>query len=606
MVSLARISLAAAFLSGIAALSTPTVARACGGTFCDGANGVPVNQTGETIVFALDGGFVEAHVQINYEGGDASDFSWIVPVPEVPEIGIGSLQFIEDLRNSTVPSYGLTQSFDCDDPAGSASGIGFISRPDGGGSSIDSDGPEVLALSTAGAFDYVLLQGGTADTMMEWLENNGYAPNPVAPALFDHYIDSGSVFVAFKLTHSAGIEDLHPIVIRYQGTEPCIPLRLTAVAAEDDMHIRAFFLGESRVLPTNYKHVSINSARLDWLQFAPDYPQAVSKALDEAGGRAFTTEYAGTTDVVPIEGLDTSTFNANDFASIDPLSVVDTLIAQGLMSCTDTCQYNHELVPFLLREFVPPPEGVDPDTFYACLSCNERLVDTSAWDATAFQDRYREYIRAPMNHALDLLDTWPYLTRLYTRMSPNEMTVDPMFAEVEGLGVVPHILGARQNNGCCDTRVELPNGDDIVIGDGAWPQWGPDMPYAAVIQEYQPAGPPSIEQDNRPAIASIISAHNAAIGCDGGTTGGDTESGGDTEPGSDSNASGGGGSNGGSASASGSASGAGSASGGTGGSAGGSGGGIDDDGGCNVSVGSPRSGGWMLALLGLLAWRRRS
>ena len=49
----------------------PTTAAACGGTFCDGGqNGMPVDQTGETIVFAQGGGFVEAHVQINYDGGE--------------------------------------------------------------------------------------------------------------------------------------------------------------------------------------------------------------------------------------------------------------------------------------------------------------------------------------------------------------------------------------------------------------------------------------------------------------------------------------------------------------------------------------------------------
>ena len=39
-------------------------ARACGGTFCDvGPAAMPVDQTGENILFVIDEGFVEAHVQ---------------------------------------------------------------------------------------------------------------------------------------------------------------------------------------------------------------------------------------------------------------------------------------------------------------------------------------------------------------------------------------------------------------------------------------------------------------------------------------------------------------------------------------------------------------
>ncbi len=42
-------------------------AHACGGTFCDsGPQAMPVDQTGENILFVMDGTTVEAHVQIQY------------------------------------------------------------------------------------------------------------------------------------------------------------------------------------------------------------------------------------------------------------------------------------------------------------------------------------------------------------------------------------------------------------------------------------------------------------------------------------------------------------------------------------------------------------
>jgi len=561
--------------------------------------GMPVDQTGETIVFAQGGGFVEAHVQINYDGGDADQFSWIVPVPVVPEIEVGSLAFINTLRSATVPSYGIVNGTnECN--GGSATGIstGFITDPDGGGASIDP-GVDVLELSTAGAFEYVILQGGTSASMMQWLEANGYAPNPLAPGLFDEYIDEGSVFVAFRLRHLAGIEDLHPIVIRYEGDEPCIPLRLTAVAAKDDMDIRAIFLGESRVLPTNYRHVRLNNLQLDWLQRAPAYADVVSAALNEAGGRAFVTEYAGNSNVVDPTPVDATGFNPDDFVNIDPVNVVEVLEAQGLVVCTDTCEYTHELVPILLREFIPAPPGVDPSLLYACLSCYERVVDLSAWDEAAFIERYREYISDPMVHATDLLDTWPYLTRLYSRISPAEMTADPMFAEVEGLGPVPNVLGAQRNTDtCCNDTVVLPDGANVRLSNsGSWPSWDSKMPNAAVIQQYQPGALPANEINNLPAINAALGEYNAAtdalLGCFGGSTGGSSsgDDGSDsTDAGDDTASSGSPGST------------TGVSSGGT--STGGAPGALDDDGGCRTGSGGS---GWLAMLLGvaIAATRRR-
>src|ERR1041384_3522268 len=85
-------------------LAVQKPAHACGGTFCDG--GMPsmqVDQTGEAILFNVADGFVEAHIQIAYDGGDASQFAWIVPVLAVPEIEVGSARFLKNALDASVP-----------------------------------------------------------------------------------------------------------------------------------------------------------------------------------------------------------------------------------------------------------------------------------------------------------------------------------------------------------------------------------------------------------------------------------------------------------------------------------------------------------------------
>ena len=58
----------------IACLGLSPPARACGGFFC---SQVPVDQSGENIVFAVDGTTVTAYIQISYVGA-AEQFAWIL------------------------------------------------------------------------------------------------------------------------------------------------------------------------------------------------------------------------------------------------------------------------------------------------------------------------------------------------------------------------------------------------------------------------------------------------------------------------------------------------------------------------------------------------
>jgi len=82
---LIRNSAAALCLSALI-LFSPLPSQACGGFFC---TTVPINQAAEQIVFRQEEGKVTAMVRILYSG-NAEDFSWVVPVPSIPEISLGA------------------------------------------------------------------------------------------------------------------------------------------------------------------------------------------------------------------------------------------------------------------------------------------------------------------------------------------------------------------------------------------------------------------------------------------------------------------------------------------------------------------------------------
>jgi hypothetical protein len=108
----------AALVAAVAAPGVgPRTAQACGGLFCGGPPPdpfapLPVAQSGENIVFALDKPgtgetTVTAYIQILYSG-TAADFSWVLPIDAVPTISVGTDRVFTQVAQLTRPTYGAT------------------------------------------------------------------------------------------------------------------------------------------------------------------------------------------------------------------------------------------------------------------------------------------------------------------------------------------------------------------------------------------------------------------------------------------------------------------------------------------------------------------
>ena len=503
-------------LAAVAALG-PRAADACGGTFCDtGPQAMPVDQSGENILFVLDGGTVEAHVQIQYQGS-AERFAWVVPMPAVPDVTVGSQPLFTRLLAGTVPTYALQTQADQCGAGGSGGGVSFDGGFSGsGGSSGAGGGPQVVFEKTVGAFEVVVLQGGTAVEVVSWLQNNNYQTISTAPQILQDYVAQSYVFVAVKLTAGAGLDEIHPLVFKYTGTEPCIPLKLTRVAATEDMAVRAFFLGDDRVVPTNYKHVVLNPVRVDWVALGANYKQVISRGADSAvaNGRAFFTEYAGSSNVVGTPGVYSAAWNAAPFATLQPEQVITELQKQGLVYCStgSNCSYMHPLIQGILADFLPVPAGMKDYDFYGCLSCNSALIDKTKWNAGEFSAAVQTRIVDPAKHAKALLDKWPYLTRLYTTISPAEMTEDPMFRAAPGEQTVQPNNTAVQRITCDGKRgVLLPDDRQVALAGSQWPAWDSQMPWAEEIEEYTPSGKITLV-DNTKKIDALLAEWNQKQG----------------------------------------------------------------------------------------------
>jgi MYXO-CTERM domain-containing protein len=490
---------------------------------------MPVDQTGENILFIMDGTSVEAHIQVQYVG-EAARFSWVIPLTAIPEFSVGSQLLFTELLRFSVPTYSNTVTRDtCANNNGpffpGARGTSDLASEGSSASSSSSggasNGVQVVSRQAVGAFEVTVLSGGTASEIMDWLDQNGYAQLPGTLPIITQYIDENHLFAAVKLTRSAGVEEIHPLVLKYPGNVPCVPLRLTAVAATLDMGVRTFFLGEHRVVPQRYKHMEVNPLRIDWLNNANNYKDVISHSADDdaAGGQAFITEFAGLTNASQGgfgQGVNTQAFyspqwNSSIFNVIEVQQVTSELFSQNLMFCSGpSCTYFHPLLKPLLDEFLPIPAGMTEGEFYGCLSCAPSRIDAAAWNGPNFAQAMQSRIVGPGNHAADLVNNNPYLTRMFTLISPEEMTVDPEFHERADLPVVPAARTSTQHFTCDgNSTVTLPDGREIWMGTlTTWPSWSPNMPWVQLVEDIPTMGNPVVLKDNTSVIDSELKTFN--------------------------------------------------------------------------------------------------
>jgi len=508
-----------------ACLAVPNRADACGGFFCDGGpQPMPVDQSGEDILFIADGSTVEVHIRIQYKG-DPVKFAWVIPLLSEPTgYGVGSDALFNNIKNASVPSYGITNvADDCFDPGGNRDEADSPSAADDGGGEGEApnDGPTVLARKTVGAFDITILSDGTAATLIAWLNDNGYLQDPEAEPIFEEYLQENHLFAAIKLSGGAGLDELHPITLDFNHPEPCVPLRLTRIAAVDDMDVRTYFLGESRVVPLNYRHVLVNPLKIDWPNQGVNYKEVIVQAVDadHAEGRAFVTEYAGTSSIVARDDLDFFTgWSASAFEGLTAASAIVMLQDQNMWFCDEyaeseeLCSSLHPLVEGLIDEFLPVPDGVNEFAFYTDPFQFEDLIDEAVWNPETFSMRLSERVIEPARHSAQLLGENPYLTRMYTAISPHEMITDPMFHSNPDLEEVAATRIATNRILCSGDSVwTLPDGREVFVPAGQpWPQISEF--YEERVQDTPNFGAPVDLADHTADIDAELAAYHTREG----------------------------------------------------------------------------------------------
>lgn len=494
------------------ALALPRPAAACGGFACSAAQ--PVVQDAEQIIFSDNGdGTVTAVIQIQYSGA-AESFAWVLPVPGTPEIGVSSNLAFSRLGLQTAPQFQLTRSSEgaCDTPPP------FLGADAAADSAAADAGSfvDVVDSGTVGPYDYVTISldpeaENPGDVAVDFLRDGGYDVDETARDLLGPYLASGMNLIAFRLTKNALSGSIRPIVMTYTSARATIPIRPTAMAAADEMGVRVWVLGEHRAIPANYRHVVLNLARYDWLSPAGNYNALVSAAVDEAGGRAFVTELAGArAAIMPSVFNESETLDPTRYDGIDGFELVAELVNRyGLFDGMGDALTAH----------LSLPEGIPVANFLSCPNCFRGDFAADAFDAfdrAGFLASVEGLVVAPLRATHELLGRRPYMTRLYTRISAEEMTVDPEFDFNPDLSDVSNRHTATQVIHCAPNRyvadapwtVTLPDGLGTVEGQFGWPYRAAfESPPAALrIEQLGTSGPPEIVEDRTDTVRARLAS----------------------------------------------------------------------------------------------------
>jgi hypothetical protein len=517
---LTRLALAAVTLWGVTTLISPTPAAACGGLFCART---PVDQAGEKILFIQDGDTVTAHVQIQYQG-DAKDFSWVVPVPTEPTLGVGSDNLFVQLRNTTRPTFTLNMSTDGTCKAesrmnGSTAGVPSQAAAPGG--------VTVVSQAQVGPYDTAVIKADDPGALKKWLTDNAYVIPAKLDPLLAPYVAGKYFFVALKLTKDRSAGDVQPIVLKYKATKPGIPIRLTSVAAIPNMAVYVWVLGDTRAIPENYRHAIINEARIDWLNNGQNYSQVVTDAMNEAGGQAFVTDYAGDAAGVSLDAFKTDNFKLDALRQTsDPIRFAALVQQQGYF--TTNAQFNGgpasssygQQVAFFKRYIAKPDslKDVDDQTFYSDLSRYAAQLNAAQTtvDTTKAVQELQDTFVTPFNDIRAQFAKHPYLTGLFTTMSPEQMTQDPTFLFNPELpkvanahvadGIVKCSSGVSYND--APILIKLKNGTTFYaqrsVGTGARIV----MPATERIELLKPNGPASLVADHHALIQKVLAGES--------------------------------------------------------------------------------------------------
>jgi len=293
-----------------------------------------------------------------------------------------------------------------------------------------------------------------------------------------------------------------------------IPIKLTAVAANDNMGVMTWLLSDARAVPMNYGALELNEARINWFNANSNYNDVVTAAAHDAGGQGFVTEFAASS-----KSLANVVWPSSDEQNWQQLRSATYGSFSELFETLYNYYQGYDGFWDAIRASVTLPQNVPFADFQACPSCYSSNLQFSP--SAVFAAIEAKVIK-PIRDVQELLDRRPYVTRLYSTLSAADMTVDPLFTTNHDLADVSNVHNAERIIECnpdidftqANWRIELPQGG-VVRGTpqdvGSWPNAFNNQPPNRRVLQLSSSGAGTVLADNSAAIGTQLVQYNDSV-----------------------------------------------------------------------------------------------
>jgi len=238
--------------------------------------------------------------------GSASDFGWVIPLPNQPDISKVDADLFSKLSTLTKPKKNLLEKI-----KGEGEGY-YYTKPMLESAAPAKDSAEestvtVVEEDTIGIYDYAILQAEKVDDLKDWMDENEYQLpgssdeyypdifNPTTTTLgsswsdalpiFQDYIDSDWYFVTIKVnntfTNSSGATTqlssgaVSPLRFSFETTDMIYPMKLTGLEKKN-IGSTLYVISDHKVKVSNYDNDSCYSSECSY--FSTSYAGKIKKS----------------------------------------------------------------------------------------------------------------------------------------------------------------------------------------------------------------------------------------------------------------------------------------------------------------------------------------
>lgn len=251
-----------------------------------------IYETGQKAIILHENNIETLVLQTSYQG-DAKDFAYIVPTPNIPEVSKVSNDIFSNISMLTEPKYYATPL---------SYGAAEMTTKD-----LNSQ-VEIIEEKQVGIYDIKVLSAGNANALFDWLRENNFTYPVDKKYILDDYISNNWFFTTAKINQESISDDIQnklytgdltPLKFVFESPNIVYPLKISSVAKENPNN---FYYPATQASP----NADVNAVEP---AIAPYYPENAmpitlyifSDHKKEIPG--FSIEYASWTNKKEIEKL---------------------------------------------------------------------------------------------------------------------------------------------------------------------------------------------------------------------------------------------------------------------------------------------------------------